>query len=113
MSYKYSEQENKVLAKSTFWMKAMGIMLMVVSIAGLLFGIIEASFFKSLGNAINLVVSGFLLHAASSFRKRGAPDGDDIGHTMTALGSLAVYFYVQAAAILFLASTFVVGILRS
>ena len=108
-AYEFSSEQNEVIAGLASNMKIVGIISLIGGGLLVVAGCVVPA--KGAGSALiqgafGMVVGGFTVHAAGAFRHIVDSRGDDIGHLMTALGTLRSLYRLQVIVLLCLALVF-------
>jgi len=102
-AYEFSSEQNEVIASLASNMRMVG----VVSLIGGGLLVVAGCFLFAKGGAsaliqgaVGMVVGGFTVQAAGAFRQIVDSRGDDIGHLMSALGTLRSLYRLQVILLL-------------
>jgi len=108
--YEFDDIENSAFSRLARWLAIVAVALLVFGLLGLIGNAAKGAWLNAVDGALMLVVAVFLFMARGAVKQIVDSQGNDIQHTMRALGSLRVYFGIQAVALF---AGFILGLVGS
>lgn len=102
-AYEFTEEQNQTIRNLALYMQILAIVMLVFGGLQIVAGLVSAEPAAKAGilqGAVVLVVGVLTLRAAAAFRRIVSSTGGDIGHLMSALGTLRGLYQMQAILII-------------
>ena len=102
-AYEFTEEQNQTIRSLALYMQILAIIMLIFGGLQIVAGLVSSEPGAKAGilqGAVILIFGGLTLRAAVAFRRIVSSTGGDIGHLMSALGTLRGLYQMQAVLII-------------